>query len=781
MNQRGQRHRKTQLIIETCEVRRCLSVTFGEPNTVVDTGSIGVNAVEVGDLDNDSDMDVVAASDEGIRWIENSRGEFRNSHVVIRSDYRVSQVAVADVDGDGEDDVAALVGGYVAWYKNLGQGEAFGRPQLISGAGNTKFTAGDLDSDGDIDFIVQSQISQLDRFVNDDANFSQADSMATALRIEDFRIRDVDEDGDQDILVATEDDVTLFENTSHNQFADENVLIADVRPDQVDVHDANHDGLVDIVYASWRGTAWHINRGNGSYSPAIVLSGQTQNIGIADINQDGTEDLVLSSWANDRISWTPFLQKRKYETFAIDTDVERAGEVFPLDLENDGDIDLISYSWRSGLTKYENLGAGQYAKPEQLAGQAFGTTDLRTGDIDGDGDLDLLAVARSRRGPQVSGIAWYENTDGEGTFSEQNIIDYKRDDRTVDAMLVDVDGDQDLDIVAGFGLVDRRSTAAEFVWYENTNGQGDFSAPKAIVETERRTGRKLAFADIDGDGDNDLVMGSAFPQLLQWFENQGDGMFSKQRQIDSAPFSEIVPVDLDTDGDVDLVVGQGFNMTWYENEDGLGSFGDAETIASNFNGLGAITAADLNGDGRTDLAVAHSDNDDMVAWYEHLDGTGTFSRRKRIAFLDAASSIDAADFDQDGDLDLIASSAGFDDGQVVWFENTNGKGNFKPTQVQQEADAIMSVVTGDFNGDGRIDAVSGTHRSGKIQWHKNLGIVGDANRDGIFDTADLVRAFQSGRYETGEGATEEQGDFNGDGKFDSSDLVFAFQSSAFID
>ena len=58
-------------------------------------------------------------------------------------------------------------------------------------------------------------------------------------------------------------------------------------------------------------------------------------------------------------------------------------------------------------------------------------------------------------------------------------------------------------------------------------------------------------------------------------------------------------------------------------------------------------------------------------------------------------------------------------------------------------------------------------------------IPGDSNGDGVFDQADLVLAFQGGKYDTGDHATFEQGDWNGDGVFDSSDLISAFQAGNF--
>ena len=91
-----------------------------------------------------------------------------------------------------------------------------------------------------------------------------------------------------------------------------------------------------------------------------------------------------------------------------------------------------------------------------------------------------------------------------------------------------------------------------------------------------------------------------------------------------------------------------------------------------------------------------------------------------------------------------------------------------------------TVFAADLDGDGDLDIVPGIES--KVAWYENLlPHPGDANRDGRFDTADLVQVLQAGEYEDGieDNSTWEEGDWDGDGDFDTADLVLAFQTGLY--
>ena len=104
-------------------------------------------------------------------------------------------------------------------------------------------------------------------------------------------------------------------------------------------------------------------------------------------------------------------------------------------------------------------------------------------------------------------IAWYENTDGQGTFSAQKTITTQTD-GAWSVYAADIDGDGDVDVLSAASFDDK------VAWYENTDGQGTF------VKTHQANGAWSVYAaDLDGDGDIDVLSASASDKKIAWYEN----------------------------------------------------------------------------------------------------------------------------------------------------------------------------------------------------------------------------------------------------------------------
>ena len=116
--------------------------------------------------------------------------------------------------------------------------------------------------------------------------------------------------------------------------------------------------------------------------------------------------------------------------------------------------------------------------------------------------------------------------------------------------------------------------------------------------------------------------------------------------------------------------------------------------------------------------------------------------------------------------------------KITWHENTDGRGTFSDQQIiTTQANGARSVDAADLDGDGDLDVLSASSRDGKVAWHEQR-LVGDVNDDGAFNSADLVLVLQTGEYEDNipRNSTFDEGDWNQDGDFDSGDLVLAFQA-----
>ena len=294
---------------------------------------------------------------------------------------------------------------------------------------------------------------------------------------------------------------------------------------------------------------------------------------------------------------------------------------------------------------------------------------MSTPDLDGDGFLDLLAVYAS-----YDYMVWYRHEDGAGTFGNGRFFGVGDAPLVNLVIAVDVDQDGDLDAVSS-SLGDDA-----IVWYENTDGAGTFTSPPRVVMASVQGVRSLAIADLDGDGRSDLLAASKGGDWFGWFENlDPPAAFSPLRVIQGAPSGgawEIQAGDLDGDGDLD-VLGSSIlseQVGWFENMNGLGSFGARRTIGDDAGDVRSIWAEDVDGDGNVDVVVGAKDSS-RVSWYRNLDGLGNFDEEVVLADdVPEVHEVTVADLDGDGDRDVIAVAwegnyYGDDWSEIMWFRN----------------------------------------------------------------------------------------------------------------
>jgi hypothetical protein len=279
----------------------------------------------------------------------------------------------------------------------------------------------------------------------------------------------------------------------------------------------------------------------------------------------------------------------------------------------------------------------------------------------------------------------------------------------------DLDGDGDEDVLSASYF------DGKIAWYENLGG-GLFGTQQ-IISTVPRNPVCVHAIDLDGDGDADVLSASWADNTLAWYENQGGGSFGPQQVITTAAdFAQCVyAVDLDGDGDADVLsAAQSVNsIAWYRNRLNSANqdFGPQNVITTEADNAYSVYATDLDGDGDADVLSA-SVTDDKVAWYENLGG-GSFGPQQVITTdASAANSVHAVDLDGDGDADVLSASWG--DDKIAWYENLGG-GSFGPQQVLT-TDAVVAshVYATDLDGDGDVDVLSASFDD-KIAWYENLG------------------------------------------------------------
>ncbi len=744
------------------EIRLHKLPPFAEPHAIVQGNDVWESQrdqtrdVVTADLDGDDDEDVLKISSNRIAWFENVTGtaEFGPPRIIALREtagHAISptSVAAADVDNDGDLDVLSIERyGRLAWYENQDGLGRFGPRRTIgflepSPYGAPPALAADLDSDGDADVLIN------DRW------FENIDGLGTfrqiqLLNVDAYRTipADLDNDGDLD-LVSAENDQSLawYENT--DGFAN----FGSVRP--------IHDGI-DAEY-----------------------------VAAADLDDDGDLDLVTRQRLFGPLVWFENTDTRG--TFGppqtISDDVEKwTSRIFTGDVDGDQDLDvLIGNAW------YENTNGQADFGPPSVIGRL--ATDFKsTADLDQDGDLDLIFGSSHY-------VVWQPNLDGLGAFGDEQIIG---EGFTELVQALDIDGDGDLDIVSAETNIydDQQCTyRSELVWREHLDGREEFGMPK-LVWSESDSGSSrweslLAF-DVDGDEDLDLVWAGiqGGEGKTIWLENlDGKGTFGAEHTIDvnsSESALSLSSGDMDGDGDDDLVahliiLGGGFQkrIVWYENSDGLGDFGEPRVISGTGEAYGPLYTVDLDADGDQDVVGAAQGGG--VAWYQNVGGSTTFIKRAITTqnLLYEQADFVLTDLDADGDLDVLARREFLDpiyggygrSRRLVSYENINGRGTFGAPEVitTNTPPYEGKLFAADLDGDGDPDIVA-QGRDDSMNWFENLlAHPGDANRDGRFDSGDLIQVLSAGEYEDNiaGNSTWEEGDWNDDGDFDSTDLVVA--------
>jgi len=348
---------------------------------------------------------------------------------------------------------------------------------------------------------------------------------------------------------------------------------------------------------------------------------------------------------------------------------------------------------------------------------ALSTWSVFAADVDGDNYLDILATSEAE-----NKIVWYKNLDGLGTFGTQNIITSNLE-YTRYVTATDIDGDGDMDVLATSGSNDL------VVWYENTDGLGDFGTQQ-IITNNLLLPLMVSAADIDGDGDLDIIIPSKADNKITWLENtDGQGTFGPQQiiSITSLTPTSIFIADIDGDGDGDIISESSINNNpcWYENLDGLGNFGPQQEITQDTYGSTYIIADDVDNDGDMDV-LGLEFGGQTISWYENTDGLGTFGVKQIITDqTNAPRNMVFTDIDNDGDKDIVYNSQEVAGSDFIAWQANDGHGNFGiPQNITTSVIAPRGLFAADVDNDGDQDIIYSSIADDKIAWQENLTILG---------------------------------------------------------
>ncbi|MCE3296581.1 MAG: hypothetical protein K0R65_2295 [Crocinitomicaceae bacterium] len=701
---------------------------------------------------------------------------FSEHQIEFGDTYAPNDLYSADIDGDGDIDILATdMHDKIVWYENLGGGQ-FALQKIISKNTNDPYDvhAADLDGDGDLEALSASwaddKIAWYENLGNGyfSSEFIVDATLNGAISVE---VLDVDNDGKPDIVAAAiiGDEVVWYRNLGNGNFSAKVTLFASNAVRDIKLADFDGDGLQDILtfredhYA----VGWYKNEGNSTFTTQGSITSSSSNTietVVTDADGDGDLDVAVSNSTNFKL-----YKNDGSGNFGFGTEIY-SNHPFPglasADMDNDGDQD-IAFAESPGamyeLGWFRNDGTGDYQWMNAASTWDW-VVDVNAVDYDNDGLVDL-AVASS----QDDRINWFKNQ-GSNQFSQWITVSSNLQDIINDVEYSDLDGDGDLDVLASntesvgsnHRVDDRR-----VVWYEN-EGNGNYSRHKVICYKDvLEDPGQIKAGDIDNDGDNDVVVLSSYfdNDQLTWFENDGNGNFTYDDMNTINSFSDQINSfdigDLDADGDIDVVINkQEFNestVIWYKNG-GNGNFNfgswsydidlDQATI-----GLGAaLQVVDMDQDGKMDV-LASMEYTNQLWWYKNL-GNDVFSTPNMINFsISGVQPAQVADMDGDGDKDVVALSKW--DNKLVWHEN-NGSNQFEPEVVIDNNFVLpKNLQLADLTGDGLIDIYVVHDR--EMIFYPNSG-------NAVFGPKQLIMNLLDGSV------GEQVADINNDGK---NDIIFA--------
>lgn len=731
----------------------------------------GPSSVTLADFDGDGLLDILVSSDDdsSLSWFKNIDGNFNfGLKKLISNNEPFTQNALpVDLDGDGDNDILVAAAGNdtLSWFENTDGNGSFNIRHIVDD--NLDFVyavdSKDLDGDGDNDVVATSLVgASVVWYENTDGqgNFGLAqliDSNASGVR--DVHINDFDGDGDMDIISAnnTVSSLIWYENVDGNgNFGNQHIVGNVITEGIVYTGDLDGDGDNDVVLgsfgnSSFNNMSWYENvDGLGDFVLGQVLtftgsSHTFRDISMADLDGDSDLDIyiALGVYPNSGTGYAYWFENMDGDgTFGdrilINDKLDGARSIIAGDMDSDGDHDLVVGSKiESKVSVFDNEnGQGSFSDRIYVNTSVVGINTVRLADIDGDSDLDAVCTAT---GDDI--LSWYENLDGLGDFGNQIIIENSYDGQ-FGLNLADIDGDGDNDLITA-------PASSTISWYENTDGLGTFG-PENIINFAGSSGaRDIKTADIDGDNDLDvLVCYFGGDSEVAWFENlDGLGTFGPMNIIyqDSLAWSYAADTaDFDGDGDLDIafVQNQGNKVFWAENLDGLGSFA-APTQIGNCPRAYYVSTGDIDGDSDMDMVVTSRDIIGDIRWYENLDGQGDFGFQQEVILADdlgRPSEVRLVDLDSDGDLDIVAAI--LEDNTTAYLIN-DGFGNFGDLQiVANNTRGVLTLDTGDIDGDGDIDILTGSNDDFMLAWHENNGmlnqIVGTVTLDSNLDGCDVL-------------------------------------------
>ena len=788
--------------VDFTESRNLFDVTF---NSNLVTSMIS------SDLNNDGFKEIIIGSyyDNKIIFYKNINGDilhYQREILEYDSDgsYHTNfHIFCKDIDLDGFIDILVThdFKDEIYWYKNLGNFN-FSSKILIDSTIDkpTAILAEDIDKDGDIDVIVGSKNDKnVHLFVNDGNNLFHTKQLlyTTNYGVSKLRVVDLDNNGFLDIVSGNEaGGISWIRNIDGKNFSDKMYLAWGSGDGfEFDFIDINNDNFLDVfLFSNYDDNiSYRLNENGISFSSnSIIVGNQVNdmlNMKVLDFDKDGKKDIVATTSHSGKIGW---FQQKSNKTFSnfkeISNDVNKIKHFIIEDLNNNGNLEIITsnyYSSDQKISKFEIDSSSKEYEKTFIQINLYGPRVTKIADVDNDGVNDVISGFGR-------GLAWNKNY-GNLKFSSPILISKDLINWVTDLELIDLNNDNFLDIIVGRGgklelyknnqgksfNLERTITLENFVSQielEDIDNNGvkdilishesgyyplskiinkqnfNFESLESIYISDRSSYKDYSFksADIDNDGDNDIVVGEKDKSILVLLQNNGLGKFEKSTIASSVACSDIDLGDIDNNGTIDIVVSGDNDYS----QNNLNFF--INSIKSNqknptFNkvfidkqSLQSIILGDLNNDSYLDIigTVYHpSGSGDQVLYYlfngSKFDNKVVIDSPGNLGSLDKNASL--GDLNNDDKIDILSTE--LMTGTIKYFINSFTLSTHDLTANEKELsfNIYPNPSSKYFSWNLELDI-------SKIEVYNSLGKLVYRNRKNILPTEIDVSFLDKGVY-----------------------------------